>query len=130
MQISWLRLGGRAAEELVFNKATTGAYSDFKAASQIVRNMVCNYGMGSNLGQVIYAQSQGDFVYSQKTAERIDQEVQQIMDECYERTIKLLTDHRDKLDLLAETLFEKETMYAEEIYELLGIEPRAQHRFS
>ncbi len=123
-------LGGRAAEEMVFNKATTGAYSDFKAASQIVRNMVCNYGMGSNLGQVIYGQSQGDFVYSQKTAERIDQDVQEIMDECYKRTMKLLTDNRDKLDLLAETLFEKETMYAEEIYELLGITPRTQHRFS
>ena len=123
-------LGGRAAEEMVFNKATTGAYSDFKAASQIIRNMVCNYGMGSNLGQVIYGQSQGDFVYSQKTAERIDQEVQEIMDECYKRTMKLLTDNRDKLDLLAETLLDKETMYAEEIYELLGIAPRTQHRFS
>ncbi|HLE76616.1 MAG TPA: ATP-dependent zinc metalloprotease FtsH [Candidatus Babeliales bacterium] len=123
-------LGGRAAEELVFNKATTGAYSDFKAASSIVRDMVCNYGMGSDLGQVIYAQGQGDFVYSQKTAERIDREVQNIMDECYGRTMKLLTDNRDKLNLLAETLLEKETMYAEEIYELLGIEPRTQHRFS
>jgi len=123
-------LGGRAAEELIFNKATTGAYSDFKAASSIARDMVCNHGMGSDLGQVIYAQGQGDFVYSQKTAERIDAEVQRIMDQCYENTMKLLKDNRDKLDLLAETLLDKETMYAEEIYELLGIEPRAQHRFS
>lgn len=123
-------LGGRAAEELVFNKATTGAYSDFQAASSIVRDMVCNYGMGSDLGQVIYAQGQGDYVYSQKTAERIDAEVQRIMDECYANTMQLLKDNRDKLDLLAETLLEKETMYAEEIYELLGIEPRTQHRFS
>ena len=52
------------------------------------------------------------------------------MDECYGRTMKLLTDNRDKLNLLAETLLEKETMYAEEIYELLGIELRTQHRFS
>jgi cell division protease FtsH len=123
-------LGGRAAEELVFNKATTGAYSDFQAASSIVRDMVCNYGMGSDLGQVIYAQGQGDYVYSQKTAERIDAEVQRIMDECYANTMQLLKGNRDKLDLLAETLLEKETMYAEEIYELLGIEPRTQHRFS
>ncbi len=123
-------LGGRAAEELVFNKATTGAYSDFKAASAIVRDMVCNYGMGSELGQVIYAQGHGDFVYSQKTAERIDNEVQRIMDECYERTMNILKDNREKLNLLAETLFDKETMYAEEIYELLGIEARTQHRFS
>ncbi len=123
-------LGGRAAEELVFKKATTGAYSDFKAASSIVRDMVCNYGMGSELGQVIYAQGHGDFAYSQKTAERIDNEVQRIMDECYERTMKILKDNRDKLDLLAESLLDKETMYAEEIYELLGIEARTQHRFS
>ncbi len=123
-------LGGRAAEELVFNKLTTGAYSDFKAASSIARDMVCNYGMGSDLGQVIYAQGHGDFVYSQKTAERIDGEVQRIMDECYGRTMTLLKENREKLNLLAETLFEQETMYAEEIYELLGIEPRAQHRFS
>ncbi len=123
-------LGGRAAEELVFNKATTGAYSDFKAASEIVRNMICNYGMGKDLGQVIYAQGQGDFVYSQKTAERIDNEVQRMMDECYKRTMQMLVDNRDKLNVLAETLFEKETMYAEEIYELLSIEPRVQHRFS
>ncbi len=123
-------LGGRAAEELVFNKATTGAYSDFKSATAIVRDMVCNYGMADKLGQVVYAQGQGDYVYSQKMAERIDEQVQKIMDDSYAETMKLLTDSRDKLKLLAETLFEKETLYADEIYELLGIEPRTQHRFS
>jgi len=123
-------LGGRAAEELVFKKATTGAYSDFKAATAIVRDMVCNYGMADELGQVVYAQNQGDYVYSQKTAERIDEQVQKIMDECYAKTMKLLTDNRDKLEQLATTLLEKETLYADEIYELLGIEPRTHHRFS
>ncbi len=123
-------LGGRASEELVFAKATTGAYSDFKAATAIVREMVCNYGMADDLGQVVYAQGQGDYVYSQKTAERIDEQVQKIMDDCYARTMKMLTDNRDKLDLLAQTLLEKETLYADEVYELLGIEPRIQHRFS
>jgi len=123
-------LGGRASEELIFKKATTGAYSDFKAATAIVRDMVCNYGMAEELGQVVYAQSQGDYIYSQKTAERIDEQVQKIMDDCYAKTMKLLTDNRDKLDQLATTLLEKETLYADEIYELLGIEPRTQHRFS
>jgi cell division protease FtsH len=123
-------LGGRAAEELVFNKATTGAYSDFKAATNIVRDMVCNYGMGADLGQVVYAQGQGDYMYSQKTAERIDNEVQKIMDDCYAKTMKLLSENRDKLDLLSNTLLEKETLFADEIYELLGITPRAFHRFS
>ena len=123
-------LGGRASEELIFKKATTGAYSDFKAATAIVRDMVCNYGMADELGQVVYAQSQGDYMYSQKTAERIDEQVQKIMDDCYAKTMKLLTDNRDKLEQLATTLLEKETLYADEIYELLGIEPRTQHRFS
>ncbi len=123
-------LGGRAAEEIVFNKATTGAYSDFKAATSIVRDMVCNYGMAEDLGQVVYAQGQGDFMYSQKTAERIDNEVQKIMDDCYTKTMTLLKDNRDKLDLLSTTLLEKETLFADEIYELLGIAPRAFHRFS
>jgi cell division protease FtsH len=123
-------LGGRAAEELVFKKATTGAYSDFKAATAIVRDMVCNYGMADDLGQVVYAQNQGDYIYSQKTAERIDEQVQRIMDDCYAKTKKLLIDNRNKLEQLATTLFEKETLYADEIYELLGIEPRTQHRFS
>ncbi len=123
-------LGGRASEELIFKKATTGAYSDFKAATAIVRDMVCNYGMAEELGQVVYAQSQGEYMYSQKTAERIDEQVQKIMDDCYAKTMKLLTDNRDKLEQLATTLLEKETLYADEIYELLGIEPRTQHRFS
>ena len=123
-------LGGRASEELIFKKATTGAYSDFKAATAIVRDMVCNYGMAEELGQVVYAQSQGEYMYSQKTAERIDEQVQKIMDDCYTKTMKLLTDNRDKLEQLATTLLEKETLYADEIYELLGIEPRTQHRFS
>ncbi len=123
-------LGGRAAEEIVFNKATTGAYSDFKAATNIVRNMVCNHGMADDLGHVVYSQTYGDYTYSQKTAERIDGQVQKLMDESYKKAIQLLTDNRDKLDMLAQALLEKETMYADEIYELLGIEPRIHHRFS
>ena len=123
-------LGGRAAEEIIFGKMTTGAYSDFKAATQIVRNMVCNYGMAEELGQVVYSQNYGDYNYSQRTAERIDEQVQKIMNECYERAVKLLKENREKLDLLATTLLEKETLYADEVYELLGIEPRVHHRFS
>lgn len=123
-------LGGRAAEEMIFSKETTGAYSDFKSATHIARDMVCSYGMTTELGPVIYTQGHGDYAYSQKTAERIDQEVQKIMDTCYTKTVDLLKNNRDKLDTLANALLEKETLYAGEIYELLGIEPRAEHRFS
>jgi cell division protease FtsH len=119
-----MALGGRAAEHIVFNRLTTGAYSDFKAATDIARRMICNYGMSEKLGPVVYSQSQGDFVYSQKTAEIIDEECRNIIEESYKKSYKLIEDNRDKLDKLANALLEKETMYASEIYQLLDIAPR------
>jgi len=122
-------LGGRAAEELVFGSLMTGAYSDFRAATSIVRHMVCSYGM-SDLGLAVYGQSHTDFDYSEKTAEQIDAEVAKILDECYKNTKKLLTKNRDKLDTLADDLLEKETLYAGDIYKLLDIEPREDHKLT
>ena len=81
----------------------------------------------SDLGTAVYGQGQEDFVYSQDTARRIDQEVQKILDESYKTVLTLLTDNKDKLETLAETLLEKETLYAGAVYELLGIAPRAEH---
>ena len=123
-------LGGRIAEELVFDATTTGAYSDFQAASRIARSMVCDHGMSPALGTVVYGQGARDFVYSQKTAETIDQEVKRIVHECYDKARNLLQTNRDKLDTLAHALLERETMYAGEIYHLLEIEPRAEHSFT
>jgi len=123
-------LGGRASEELVFNKLTTGAYSDFKVATSIARDMICNYGMSSELGQVIYIQGQANQDYSQGTAERIDKEVQNLIQQSYTKALGLLKKYRDKLDMLANALIEKETLYAGEIYKLLDIEPRVEHKFS
>lgn len=125
-----MALGGRAAEELVFKKLTSGAYSDFVKASEIVRNMVCKLGMSESVGPVVYGQGQSDYVYSQKTAEKIDLEVQTILDKCYDDSYKLLEENRDKLDKLAQALLEKETLYSEEIYELLGLEPRGDFKLS
>ena len=122
-------LGGRAAEELIFKKLTTGAYADFRSATELVRSMVCDYGM-SDLGTAVYSQSSGDFVYSQKTAEKIDNEVEKILNACYKNTVKLLKENKDKLELLTEKLLEKENLYASEIYELLGIESREDHKLT
>jgi cell division protease FtsH len=122
-------LGGRVAEELIFDTVTTGAYSDFIKATEVVRNMVCRFGMSDELGSIVYGQNHGDFQYSQKTAEKIDAEVLRIMNECHEDVKRLLEQNRDKLSLLAETLLEKETMFAGEVYELLGIEPRVEYKF-
>ena len=121
-------LGGRVAEEIIFNTLTTGAYSDFKTANRLVRNMVCHYGMSPELGTIIYSQQHGDFEYSQKTAEKIDAEVQRLTALYHDQTRTLLEANRDKLDLLANALMEKETMDADEIYKLLSITPRQAHK--
>lgn len=119
-------LGGRAAEELIFGKLTTGAYSDFQVASKIIRTMICHYGMSQELGTIIYDQN-GSFDYSQKTAEKIDEAVRQSADIYYKKAYELLEQNRDKLDILADELLKKETLQASEIYKLLNIEPRTQH---
>ena len=122
-------LGGRVAEEIEFNTLTTGAYSDFQAANQIARNMVCKYGMSPELGTIIYSQRNGEFEYSQKTAEKIDAEVQRITTLYHTQTRTLLDANRDKLTTLAQALIEKETLQADEIYALLDITPRQAHKF-
>lgn len=123
-----MALGGRVAEELVFNEITTGAYSDFMAATEVARKMVCSFGMSDEVGFIIYSQRYGEYAYSEKTAEKIDGAVYKIINECYARAKDIITTNRDKLDSLANALLEKETMYAAEIYELLGIEPRQDLR--
>jgi cell division protease FtsH len=123
-------LGGRIAEEIEFQELSTGAYSDFLAATDIARDMVCRYGMTDALGPVVYSQRQGDFVYSQKTAEKIDNEVKAIIETCYTQAKEMLNQNRDKSTQLSQALLEKETMYARDIYELLGIEPREDHKFT
>ncbi len=123
-------LGGRAAEELVFNRLESGAYSDFIQATNIVRTMVCAYGMSPVLGPIVYRQEPGEKTYSEDTARKIDEEMRSIMDRCYQEVKKLLTDHKEKLEKLAITLLDKETLYAGEIYKLLGIESREEHLFN
>lgn len=123
-------LGGKAAEEVVFNTVTTGASDDLKKATEVARKMVCAYGMADKLGTAVYLRQDGEPVYSPQTGFIIDQEIQAILDKGYKDTIQMLKDNRDKLELLSKTLLEKETLYAGEIYELLGIEPREEHKLA
>ncbi len=123
-------LGGRVAEELVFNKLETGAASDFQKATDIARKMVCHFGMSEKLGPIFYDQRPGEYQYSQHTAELIDSEVRSITEQSYKRALELLKSNREKLDKLAHALLEKETLYAGEIYELLDIAPREQFKLS
>jgi cell division protease FtsH len=118
-------LGGRAAEEVAFNTITTGAASDFRASTRMLRNMITRYGMSSTIGLVAHDQgTQGDYPYAPNTADQIDSEIKQFADLYYAKAKQLLADNRDKLDLLAKALLEKETLYAGDVYGLLGITPR------
>lgn len=123
-------MGGRAAELLIFNELGTGAHSDFTVATDLARRMVCSYGMTDELGPVIYEPKNRSFQYSEKTAEKIDEAVQGILETCMKKATDLLNSHKEKLDALAIALLDKETMYASEIYHLLGIEPREDFKLT
>lgn len=122
-------LGGRAAEKLVFNELGSGAYDDFRKATALVREMVCLLGMAPEVGPIVYSDRDGGFRYSEKMAETIDQAVLRITRECEASVDTLLVENRDKLEALAKALLERETLYASEIYQILGIEPRTEHTF-
>jgi cell division protease FtsH len=122
-------LGGRAAEEIVFGQISTGAHDDLKKATEIARLMVTTYGMSEKLGHVSLAEiEEMDFLnkgpfskpYSEETARLIDEEVKKIIDESYKKAIQVLTEHRDKLDKLANRLLEKEVIDRKELEEILG----------
>lgn len=124
-------LGGLLGEEMKFGCHSTGVASDLENASNIARGMVTHYGM-SDLGPIVFEMSPNNSYgqhreFSENTAERIDNEVKKIMDRCFARGKKLLEDNRDRHELLAVTLAEKETLHAAEVYALLNIEPRETH---
>ena len=117
-------LGGRVAEEIVFKEVTTGAHNDFEKATKIARAMVTEYGM-SELGPIQFEhQSSSVFLgrdynksrnFSSQVAFEIDQEQRKIINECYDKTKKIIKENRDLLDLIANTLLEYETITKEQI---------------
>lgn len=121
-------LGGRVAEEIVFNEISTGASNDLERVTEIARRMVTMYGMSERLGHISFAENdQQNFLggynlkpYSEETAKLIDAEVKTIIDEAYAKTRQLLTEKRDQLELLARQLLEKEVLDKKAIEELLG----------
>ena len=122
-------LGGLLAEQLIFNEQTTGVANDLENATRYIQGMVRLFGM-SELGPVVYGTTYDERPrYSEDTAQKIDGEVARIMTQCKKEAEQLLKDNKDKLTKLAEALFEKETLLAHEVYELLGIEPREMHSF-
>ncbi len=118
-------MGGRVAEELVFNHKTSGASDDIEKATTIARKMVTVYGMSDSMGPIAFGQKEEAIFlgreiaqhrdYSEKTAIRIDEEVQRIVDEAYSTAKGILREHEDLLHKIAETLIEKETLDGKEI---------------
>ena len=124
-------LAGRVAEEVVLKEISTGAQNDIQRASQLVRNMITQYGMSRVLGPVAYDSGKDHQVflgrdlnnqrdYSEEVASEIDKEVRRYIEEAYEECRTLLTDNVDKLHIIAEALIEKETLEAAELKELVG----------
>jgi len=120
-----LGLGGRAAEEVFFDDMTSGASSDIQRATELARMMVCEWGMSERVGPVRYGITQrnvylgADFVgrteFSDETARIIDEEVQRIVSECYEKAKEIITEHREQTELIAEALMRFEVLDAEEV---------------
>ncbi len=118
-------LGGRAAEELKFDDATTGAANDLEKISQMARQMVTEYGMSEELGPITYGRRHGPVFlgkelaeernYSEDAAQKIDAEIRRIVDEAYQRAKDILQQHWDKLELLVKALLEQETLTLEEV---------------
>ncbi len=117
-------LGGRVAEEIIFDEVTTGAHNDFEQATKIARAMVCEYGM-SSLGPLQLEQNEGSVFlgrdynkvrnFSSQVAFEIDQEMRKIIDDCYKEATNIIKKNKKLLDLLADTLLVKETLTKEEI---------------
>ncbi len=128
-----MALGGRVAEEMVFNEITTGASSDLEQVTKLARNMVTRFGMSERLGPMIFGQKEelvflGREIgeqrdYSESVAEEIDEEVRRIVSEGYERARTILSENRDKLELVAQTLLEVETLDREAFVRLMEGEP-------
>ena len=126
-------LGGRVAEELVFNEVTTGAQNDFEQATDLTRRMVTDFGMSEKLGPLSLGKRHGpiflgrDLVetrnYSEEIAYEIDKEVRRITDECYIRARDILIANREKLDRVAKALLERESLEGEEISKAMAGEP-------
>lgn len=119
-------LGGRAAEQVIFGKISTGALSDLEKVTKQARAMVTIYGLSEKVGNLTYYDSSGQSEYgfskpySEETAVLIDKEISDIIEEQYDRAVKLLEDNKDKLTELAEVLLDKEVIFKDNLEKIFG----------
>ncbi|MFW5958113.1 MAG: ATP-dependent zinc metalloprotease FtsH [Desulfosalsimonas sp.] len=122
-------MGGRASEEIVFNRVSTGGANDIKKATELATKMICSWGMSESLGPLTYGKSEDHIFlgreiaqhrdYSEATAQKIDAEVSALVMESYNNAKQILTDNRDILNRLAEILIDKETVMGKELDDLI-----------
>jgi cell division protease FtsH len=132
-------LGGRVAEEIVFNEITTGASNDLERVTKIARAMVTRWGMSDKLGPRVFGQKEEmvflgrDFGeqrdYSESVAEAIDEEVHRLVSKAYDQAREILTQFRDKLEVITNRLLEVETLSRDEFLELMGGRPQISPRY-
>jgi cell division protease FtsH len=123
-----MALGGRAAEQLVFGRISTGALSDLERITKMAYSMVIVYGMNEKIGNVsFYDSKQAEMMfnkpYSESTSQTIDEEVRKIIDHAYQRTLSLLKEKREALEIIAKELLEKEIIFQTDIEKLIGKRP-------
>ncbi|NME66358.1 ATP-dependent zinc metalloprotease FtsH [Flammeovirga aprica] len=122
-----MTLGGRAAEEIIFGRISTGALSDLERTTKMAYSMVSIYGMNEKIGNVsFYDPNRSEFSsrpYSEALAEKIDDEVKKLIDNAYQRTLALLREHGEALEALAQQLLEKEVLYQSDLVKLIGERP-------
>jgi cell division protease FtsH len=122
-------LGGRAAEEVVFNEITVGASSDIERATSLARKMVTEFGM-SSLGPISFDGHHGSYflakelgegpLYSEETSAKIDKEIRETIDTCYKNALKIIKENKKALDEVTQRLLEKETIDGAEFTEILN----------
>lgn len=134
-----MMLGGRAAEEIVIQDISTGASNDIQRATQLARKMVTEWGMSDSIGNMYLGSSEEVFLgrdyqshlnYSEEVAAKIDEEVKTIIDTQYQVALNILKSNRPIMDAMVKALYEKETIYEDEINALFGEESTGESLFS
>jgi len=127
MDIVCMALAGRASEEIFFGRVTTGASDDLKKVTEMVYNMIQIYGMNTRLGQLAFPKDPNAMFderpYSDATANAMDEEAKNIVDQAYQRTLNLLMERKDELTKVATMLLEKETITHDDVIDLIGPRP-------
>jgi AFG3 family protein len=129
MDIVCMALAGRASEEVFFGKVTTGASDDLRRVTQLVYGMIKDYGMNAKLGQLAFPQEQNEYgmsgeqLYSDSTAEAMDDEARAIVDAAYLKTVELIRQHKEDVSKIAQLLLTKETITHDDIIDTVGPRP-------